>query len=443
MDRLIAHRSLKMVLILWMAVCVWFSGGQAVHAATADPVRVTALSNDKWYFEWDPISPANWYRVVLGMSSGYAQSTSYERNTIFALDLSGYDNISVTVIGIQVYGVDEKGNYLTRESGRKSMTFKPAQELTPDGMLDALQKGFDRVAVTTTNLPELFAADLGVSLQRMLGELWKTVTIWMGIIQNKMQSDDVTSIPIVQAVEQAVRPIAYSLLALFFVMEFSSKTIRFESASNEGIAKVILQLLFAKYMTDSSLYLIGLILDVNRELVGLIFNVGRVENLNDLINFQATFSPTAMGFVQGVMENMLAAIGLLIAGLVIMVLWLLIYAIIYIRVIELCVMTAISPLFFATLAGDVTNDVFRGYIKSFVALALQTTFMSVSIVFFSNGLVNLMSPGSSMFSSVTDFLIGMLTLAIFMLKTPNSLRQALGGGGASASMSSLLLLVRR
>ncbi len=418
-------------------------GGQLASAAGIDPIRVTALSSEKWYFEWDGIPTSNWYRVVLNAPGCFGITTSYDRSAIFANELSGKTSATLTVIGIQVYGVDEQGNYQSREAGRKTFTFNPEQELSPDGMLDALQKGFDRVAVTTTNLPQLFAADLNESFQRILFELWKTITMWMGMIQEKMQQDDITTIPIVQAVEQAVRPIAYSLLALFFVMEFSTKTIRFETSTNEGIAKVILQLLFAKYMTDSSLFIIQLILDVNHELVDLIFHAGNVKNINDLIAYQTIFTPDSIGVIHGVIDSMIAVIGLLIASLVIVVLWLLIYAIIYIRVMELCVMTAVSPLFFATLAGDVTNDVFKGFIKSLIGLALQTTFMSVSIVFFSNGLVNMMTSGQSMFQGVGDFMIGMLTLAIFIIKTPNALRQVLGGGGASGSLSSLLLLVRK
>ncbi len=43
-------------------------------------------------------------------------------------------------------------------------------------------------------------------------------------------------------------------------------------------------------------------------------------------------------------------------------------------------MCAVSLLFFSTLDGDITNDVFRGFVKNFVAVAFQSVWISNGLI---------------------------------------------------------------
>jgi hypothetical protein len=192
-------------------------------------------------------------------------------------------------------------------------------------------------------------------------------------------------LPMVNSIFDIMKPIGTSLIALIFVIEFGKRVIYLETMTVEGIAKPILMLIVGKFLVDKSSDILQTILDIftslttsilgkeGDTLVTNVFTLG-VTNGNERIGTNST-------------EHLAQASAYGCLSLVTLVCAFIILIILYVRVIELGLLKCVAPLLFATLVGNVTHDVFKNYIKYFIAVAAQIVIIAICLKFV-NELVN-------------------------------------------------------
>lgn len=182
-----------------------------------------------------------------------------------------------------------------------------------------------------------------------------------------------------------VMPIAYVILALFFVLELYKASIKVEGAGGgasfgaEMIFKVMFRMVLCKVAVDSSLLVMEAIYDVGQSVVtgisGVVSN-GSVNSSIDLAAITTEINNMNMGDQIGMLlELFIVKNGVwVILGLV--------QIICIARFIEIYVYIAISPIPIATFPSDDLNQIGKGFLKSFAAVCLQGGLIYLVLSFF-------------------------------------------------------------
>ncbi|WP_026883529.1 hypothetical protein [Clostridium akagii] len=244
-----------------------------------------------------------------------------------------------------------------------------------------------------------------------------------------------------QTLWSSMKPIGYSLVSLFFIISFCKKTIYFEMMNDLEVYKQLVKLIFAKSAVDYSYTILTAIVSVNRGIVNTIFGVLKMADKSQMIQYINSNSSTdVIQLIGNCLKSTVLMTSLGICLIICMV-------IVVIRQIELAVLAVVSPMFFATLAGDSTSDIFKSFIKNFVAVTVQTIWIAVGLAFLKNSYLTSITVGSDGLLSgsgifgFTNFIVGIVALTVYCVQAPASVRNSLGGsGGGGFNISSLAIV---
>jgi hypothetical protein len=234
----------------------------------------------------------------------------------------------------------------------------------------------------------------------------------------------------------AMKPIAYSLLALFFMIGFVKKAMYFEMMNDREIYKTVLLFIFGKILIDKSFTICEMILRVNNGIVRTVINTVGSTNQSQFIKFVENDRGQSMLTVIG---NFFRSGGFMICFLIAL---LIAQIILILRKLEIAVLTSVSPLFISTFGADTSMDVFKNFIKNYISVVAQTIWISIAFSFLVNAYISGITVESGGLLPGWDFLIGGVALAIYCINAPNSVKSAIGGsGGGGLNLSSLLHLL--
>lgn len=182
-----------------------------------------------------------------------------------------------------------------------------------------------------------------------------------------------------------VMPIAYVILALFFVMELYKASIKVDGAGGgssfgaEMVFKVMFRMVLCKVAVDSSLLFMEAIYSVGQAVVTGIAEVvsnGSITGGMDIAAITAEINEMGLGDQIGMLlELVIIKFGVwIILGLV--------QIICIARFIEIYVHVAVSPIPIATFPSDDLNQIAKNFLKSFAAVCLQGAFIYLVLSFF-------------------------------------------------------------
>lgn len=163
--------------------------------------------------------------------------------------------------------------------------------------------------------------------------------------------------------------IGFSLLALFFLTEFVAKIIRSgpENMSWEPIVVILLKLAIAKMLMSNCLKFLTLILGLTSGWITQINGMASTSTTNsgmtDALLHQyvgANFSTQI--FFMGSMAPM---------GITLFILKIVLMVIVYGRMIELFILTAVAPLPIATMISDGLSGTAKSFFKRYISVCLQ------------------------------------------------------------------------
>ena len=223
--------------------------------------------------------------------------------------------------------------------------------------------------ITAINDIVLSIAGKESTLIKPMDTLNKTV---FGFVQNVMNN--------------VTMPIAYTVLALFFMLELYKASLKIEN--NGGGTTLGAEMIFRVLV---KMTICKMVLDYTPDILTVVYNV-TVEITSGIKNIIST--PTGKAAVLDVasMETALSAltfwdfIPLLILGLIVFLIigiaWLLANIIIVTRFIEIYLYFAVSPIPLATLTHDEMSQIGKNFLKSFVAVCLQGSLIFLVMSFF-------------------------------------------------------------
>ena len=235
-----------------------------------------------------------------------------------------------------------------------------------------------------------------------------------------------------------IKPVALSLVALFFVLGLAKSAMYFEIMSFEIVLKSVIMLVIGKYLVDSGLWILKAIAGISTYLSTLILNNANT-NITGLYNLNGAYSSATAGAGGGV-QAISSGVLFLIFAVIALLSAVSIFIVLILRQIQLGVLVCASPLFFATITADVTNDVFKAFLKHFFAVAFQTTFMSIALALFCGSIKSFLSGSSvGVGGGFVGMLVGIIGLSFYMVKTPSTINSILGvhGSGGGLNVASI------
>lgn len=180
-------------------------------------------------------------------------------------------------------------------------------------------------------------------------------------------------------------PVAYVVLALFFVMELYKASTRIDGSGGgtplgvEMVFRVMFKMVICKMVVDKVPLLMKAIFDVTAELSQSIRNLNSGEGISKGMELaEAEKVVSDIGFIPGIPVLLLCFIVFLIT------LFAVAFAnvIIITRFIELYIYLAVSPIPIATIPNEELSQIGKNFFKSFAAVCIQGTLIYLVLTFY-------------------------------------------------------------
>lgn len=252
-----------------------------------------------------------------------------------------------------------------------------------------------------------------------------TIDSIISITSNTPQGFSSSIYSTMQGIAEAIIPIAIVIAVLFFIIELCNKSVMMEIVSWENAAKLLLKLVLAKVMIQSSFWLLETIFGA----------------IIDLMNVVGTVSLTIPAFNEEIVRSQIGGMDLFpllgfkmsIAPLTLIltgITWI-VQLIVYGRMIELYVMFAVSPLPIATLAGEGVHDIAKKFFQHFIAVSLQGVVILIAVGVFA-GFIGMItgiggdSGSMSITALLSEYILMTMVLALTLFKSGSWAKQIVG-----------------
>lgn len=193
----------------------------------------------------------------------------------------------------------------------------------------------------------------------------------------------------------AVKATAITLVTLFFLLDFFTKTLHLQWVTWENVLMLFLKLTVAKLCVDNALWITQCIFN------GFSSLSSSVPSFYSLIPQGGDWGEAYSYFLNGdekykVMNNVAAGfldftpllvnLKVTIQGFIMQAIMIITFVIVVTRFLELTIYSVVAPLPMSTLACEGLTDVGKGFLKSFAAACLQA--MVILVIFYGFAAVN-------------------------------------------------------
>ncbi|QRG86061.1 type IV secretion system protein [Bulleidia sp. zg-1006] len=190
-----------------------------------------------------------------------------------------------------------------------------------------------------------------------------------------------------QSISELLKPIAWTLLILFFLLELMEQLKKKDMQQDEAmyeITWILVKLAIAKLIADNVADIINLIFATSKNMVTTLekgkalVTVG--QDTSKMQTFMDKIEQTYNGWNKGLGDKLINYLLVTIMKLGSDILKVLAKIVIQIRNIEIYVHIALGSIISSTIISKEYNDIFKRWIKKLVALALQVILISVCIL---------------------------------------------------------------
>lgn len=240
---------------------------------------------------------------------------------------------------------------------------------------------------------------------------------------------------VVNAVFNILRPTATTFAALFLIIQVTKSAATFEAIDITRVMKYLLFFVLAIFLIDNSLNILSLIVKGFGGLTRRVLDMGYVTFFSDNSSFWVNFESSFSDGGSNVMDSIAALLLCTVLSLLTCFMAFSLYLTLAIRSIEILIMAAASGLFASTLASDATMDVFKSFIKTFIATVSSTLFMAIGFALFTSISEIQFITGDYAY---VDTVIKMTAILAYCSKTPQTIRSILGYGSPTVNALSVV-----
>jgi len=210
---------------------------------------------------------------------------------------------------------------------------------------------------------------------------------------------------IITGIFNVLLPVGYTLASLFFVIDFLNKSIMMEYMRWENIAKSLFKLVVCKMIMENSFKLLSLIFGVAGEMITKVSSYGlsNIPNMLDMAQIeQHVNSLSFWGKLMYFIEISPMTFIMKIIKIAIMV-------IVYGRMIEIYIYTAVAPLPLSTLSSEGLSQTAKKFFQEYAGVCLQGLIIIISCILY-GGLMADVVTGKGIESLITVSLVLLLVL---------------------------------
>lgn len=196
--------------------------------------------------------------------------------------------------------------------------------------------------------------------------------------------------PILEQPLSVIKATAISLCALFFIIDFLSKTMHLQWVTWENVLMLCVKLVLAKICVDNADWLVSMIYGGFSSAVNsLLGGTTPLEIIptNDKLTMASYFwlsteeaqklypVPASMGFFD--FAPMTISIRMMLMNIIMQILLIICCVIVIGRIFELVVYTVVAPIPLATLACDGLTDIGKSFFKAYAAVCIQAIVLMI------------------------------------------------------------------
>ncbi|MDD4291879.1 MAG: CD0415/CD1112 family protein [Clostridia bacterium] len=183
-----------------------------------------------------------------------------------------------------------------------------------------------------------------------------------------------------------IKPIAYSILGCFFLMELFQVSQKAESAGGGSmlgvrlVAKAMIKLVVCKTLVDSTTIIMNTVYQLSVDIMTGISGVVGTGSTNIAGIDVNTLTAEINGFDFG--QQLTALIPLTLIYFAVNIAVIIVEVIVIGRFVELYIYIALAPIPIATFAGEELSQIAKGFLKNFAAVCLQGAIIYLVLSFF-------------------------------------------------------------
>ena len=238
------------------------------------------------------------------------------------------------------------------------------------------------------------------AIKTMLKEYIDAINRLFGYIVELLSKDEwitaIISSSTVTPIIDAVKGVALTLCALFFLMDFFTKSMNLQWVKWENILMFFIKMVFAKVLIDKAPELCEMIYSgFNSVITTALGSTGEANiiptswsKLDQYIALglssdeaQKVITPPTIGILD--LSPMLISIKVSVMGMLYTIILSICFVIVLGRLFELTVYTIIAPIPLATFAPDELHDIGKGFLKSYAAVSIQALVLVIMIIAYS------------------------------------------------------------
>lgn len=321
-------------------------------------------------------------------------------------------------------------------SYRGDIDHEDDEENDDEGFFDMLSRITDDITGLINdiaNLPAAVAQMVSMAISGLmefvaksyLAAVLKLIATFFKSLENLLTDANLDlNHPIVKTIFNVLRPTSSTLAVLFLIIQVTKSAATFEAVDITRTMKYSLFFVLSIFAIDNSLNILTLIVQGFAGLTQKVLALGYGASSVNIFSKELTLSFTNVG------DSIGACLLATILALLICFMALSMYITLAIRSVEILIMAAASGLFASTLASDATIDVFKSFIKSFVATVSSTLFMAIAFALFAS-IANIQFITGDY--AYVDVVIKLTAILAYCIRAPQTIRSILGYGSPSVN----------
>lgn len=229
---------------------------------------------------------------------------------------------------------------------------------------------------------------------------------------------------VIKEIHQAILPVAYSLLTLYFLLDFLNKSMNFSFVRWETVVSCMVKLVFAKFVMGHVFDLLEIIFHVSSYLTSIVGAEGSNTSLYN-VDFSAMEAEyNNMGwFDKTLYEIKLMPFQWVLQGIKIVIM-----LIVFGRLFELLIYTAVSPIPIATFIHDSLSGTGKKFIMDYAAVCLQGIIIIVGCIIYASVMTSFTFGGFTGGGDIELWkgLLSVLALLLVVIKSDSWARKLTG-----------------
>ncbi len=307
-----------------------------------------------------------------------------------------------------------------------------------EGFFDMLSRIINDIA----DLPRVIAEMVGTAISALmesiamefLSGINTMIIVFFSSLENLLTDANLDlNTGTVIAIFNILRPTSTTFAVLFLIIQVTKSAATFEAIDITRTMKYLLFFVLAIFFIDNSLNVLSLVVRGFGRLTERVLDLGYGSFIGGsfLENIKSSFSSGGNNIIDSLGAILLS----MILGILVYFMALSLYITLAIRSIEILIMAASSCLFASTLASDATIDIFKSFIKTFVATVSSTLFMAIGFAMFTS--ISEIQFISGDYAYV-DAVIKMTAILTYCTKTPQTIRSIIGYGSPAVNALSIV-----